>query len=106
MASYQATLNGGTPVLVPLDAPAQKVTVQQVGGTPAEVWITADGSYPTQPSASTNDNTMVVLAGVSGAVAVVNPPLGTAPGKAGPSGSTLPTLRMASIGTPVVQITW
>lgn len=98
MASVQATLTGATPVTVNLPAPTGRIVVTIVGGA-AEVYVTADGSYPSTPSATNNLSDLRVIPGVLGAQVVMQPPLFG-------DHMVLPTLNFASAGTPTVQIEW
>lgn len=99
MGSAQPTLTTNTVLTVLGDAPAQRITLTMISGA-AEVYASADGSYPTPEAASDETNTAVqVLAPLVGAQTVLEPPL------AGDH-MTLPTVKLLSAGTPVVLVEW
>lgn len=98
MASVQVTLTGATPVTVPLGATAGRVVLTMIS-SPAEVYVTTDGSEPTAPTDVENPTTASVLAGAIGQQTVVQPAL--------TAGHMVPTvINLASAGTPVVQLEW
>jgi hypothetical protein len=99
MPSTQAVLSA-TPTLVSLPAPTSRVVVSILANA-ATVVVTADGSYPSLPSAGvTNTQGAVVISGVAGELmGVVQPPLFG-------DHMAAPTLRLASTGTPTVLISW
>lgn len=99
MGSVQATLTAGTPVLVPIPIATGRIVISQSGGVPAEVYVTSDGSYPSFPTTTPNNNDFHILAGVAGAQVVISPRL------YGDHFAAV-TLRFASQGTPTVQIEW
>jgi hypothetical protein len=97
VASLQVTLSS-SPSVVPLDAPTGRIVVTMIS-SPAEAYVTADGSLPAIPSSTEEPGTGQVLAGVTGAQIVLQPPLfGTH--------MAIPTLRLVSSGTPTVAIEW
>lgn len=97
MASVQLVLTGATPVLFTPPGPVGRVLVT-ILSAPATVYITADGSYPILPTAGVENPTgLVTLAGVIGQQIQVPCPL------FGDHMAT-PTLRLASAGSPVVQL--
>lgn len=85
-------------MVVPLGG-AGRVVLTLMSG-PAEVWATIDGSLPVQPqNGVVNSGAQVTLAGVAGAQAVLQAPLFG-------DHMAAATVRIASAGTPVVEISW
>lgn len=100
MASVQVALSGGTTSVETLNAPASRVLVKQVAGTPAEVYATADGSAPVIPTSGvTIPSGQQALAAVLGDVIVLEPP------KFGDH-MVIPTIRLLSAGSPTVVLEW
>jgi len=98
MASVQVTLEASTALSVPLGAQSGRVVVTQVG-SPAEVYITTDGSTPVVSTDVDNPTTQTMLVGELGAQTVVQPPF--------PGGHMANTvIGLLSAGTPVVQLEW
>jgi hypothetical protein len=98
VASVDVTLAASTPLLVPLDAPATRVTLTMMAGA-AETVATADGSNPTLPTSTENSTPARVLPPVVGAQIVVCPPM--------PGGHmAIPTIRLQSAGTPTIHVEW
>lgn len=99
MPSTQVTLTGSTPVTVQLSAPTGSVNVT-ITAAAAEVVVTADGSYPTLPSNGVTNNTnAIVIPGVLGQSGIIQPPLFG-------NHMQIPSLNLASTGTPTVLIQW
>jgi hypothetical protein len=100
MPSVRVTLTGPTEVIVPISAPTGRVSVT-IEANAAEVWATADGTYPTQPgvSSSTAPANQVTIAGVLGAQGVLQPPLYG-------DHMAVPSIRLASAGNPIVLVEW
>lgn len=105
MGSLQVTLTGSTPVLVGFDEPVPEVVVT-IQSSPAEVYATLDGSAPVPPTSSESTGNCHLIPGVVGAQAVLENQTMAPPGAAGPPGMVIPTLRLASAGTPVVSVEW
>jgi hypothetical protein len=87
-------------VVVPLSAPTGRIIITIVAN-PATVVATADGSAPTVPVGTTTNNTAgaVIIPGVLGQQGILQPPLFG-------DHMQVPTVNLASTGTPTVIIAW
>ena len=94
------TLVANTVVQVPLEAPTGRVVVTIVDGTPAPVFVTADGTDPIVPASGVVVGpAQSVIPAVVGEAIVVQPPF---PG----DGMVLGTISLLSTGTPTVSVEW
>lgn len=109
MPSIQVALSANTPAIVPLDAPSGRVVItQQAGPTPAEIYATADGNLPVVPTSGVEvTNAQAMIPALLGAQVVIQPPLSTAPGNAGPAGRPIPVIRLVTAGAGVIaSVAW
>jgi len=100
MASVQVTLTGNPNNFTEVDIPnpTGRIIVTMMSSV-AEVWVTADGTAPVQPSGTQNTSNQRTLAGVAGQQIIVQ--------AAFPGGHmALPIIRLASAGSPVVEVEW
>ena len=100
MPSTQVTLAAGIMALVPLDAPTGRVVVTLEAGTPAEIYVSIDGSTPIVPGNNVEvPSGQVMLASAFNSQAVLQPPFFG-------DHMALATVRILSTGAPVVSVEW
>lgn len=100
MASTQVTLVGGTVSRLTLGAPAGRVVVTQISGTPAVIYVTADGTDPVIPSSGVEvTGSQKALPALLAAQTVISPPLFG-------DHMAIPSIRLLSVGTPTVLVSW
>jgi hypothetical protein len=100
MASVQETLTGNPNNFTEVDIPnpTGRIVITMMSA-PAEVWVTSDGTVPVAPSGTQNTGTQRTLSGAVGEQIVVSPAI--------PGGHmALPIIRLASVGSPVVELEW
>ena len=100
MPSVQVTLTGNPNNYTEVDIPnpTGRIVATMMSSV-SEAWITVDQTAPVPPSGSIITNNQKTLAGVAGAQVVLQPPL--------PGGHmALPVVRLASSGSPVIELEW
>lgn len=110
MGSVQKTLGVNVVEIINLDSPAGSVIVTMQGtGTPAESYVTADGTDPIIPVDGVEvTGSQRVLPAVAGFQKVMHPQMQNSTDANGisPPGMNIGQIRLRSLGTPTITVEW